>query len=74
MTKNGGPIPEGKPSGIKDANGLFSEMNAAREWGLTPDQWYAATRAARAMMIATSIMRMRIDNEMAERAAVKRGK
>lgn len=62
MTKNGGPIPEGKPSGIKDANGLFSEMNAAREWGLTPDQWYAATRAARAMMIATSIMRIRLEN------------
>jgi len=37
-------------------------MNAAREWGLTPDQWYAATRAARAMMIATSIMRIRLEN------------
>jgi len=48
-------------------------MNTALEWRLNPDDWYSTTRAARAMMIATSIMRMRIDNEMAERAAVKRG-
>jgi hypothetical protein len=49
-------------------------MTAAHDWGIDPDTWYTRTRAARAMMIATSIMRMRIDNEMAERAAVKRGK
>jgi len=48
-------------------------MNTAHDWGIDPDTWYTRTRAARAMMIATSIMRMRIDNEMAERAAVKRG-
>jgi hypothetical protein len=57
-------MPEAAPSGIRDANGLFSEMTTAREWGLTPDQWYQATRAARAMMIATSIMRARVDSEM----------
>ena len=49
-------------------------MNTAREWRLNPDAWYGATRAARAMMIATSIMRMRIDNEMANRATVNRGR
>lgn len=65
MTQNSAPILEGQASGIRDANGLFSEMSTAREWGLTPDQWYTATRAARAMMIATSIMRIRVDNAMA---------
>jgi hypothetical protein len=41
-------------------------MATARDWGMTPDQWYAATRAARAMMIATSIMRVRVENEMVD--------
>lgn len=64
MTRRGAPIADSKPSGIRDANGLYSEMNTAHDWYLTPDQWYQSSRAARAMMIATSIMRVRIDNEM----------
>jgi hypothetical protein len=62
VTLNHGPIPEGIGSGIRDSNGLYNEMTTALEWRLTPDQWYEATRAARAMMIATSIMKARIEN------------
>jgi len=36
-------------------------MSTAKEWRLTPDAWYNATRAARAMMIATCIMESRIE-------------
>lgn len=39
-------------------------MNTARDWGINPDDWYNVTRAARATMIATSIMRARVDNAM----------
>jgi hypothetical protein len=74
LALNGSPIPKGVDSGIRDSNGLYSEMNTAHDWGIDPDTWYTRTRAARAMMIATSIMWMRIDNEMADRAAVKHGK
>jgi hypothetical protein len=59
-------VPDGKPSGVVDRNGLFSEMDTARNWGLNPDEWYTKSRAARAMMIATSAMRARIDNVMAD--------
>jgi hypothetical protein len=37
-------------------------MSAALEWGLTPGAWYATGRDERAMMIATSIMKIRIQN------------
>jgi hypothetical protein len=59
---HGGPLPEAKPSGIRDSNGLYSEMSAALEWGLAPGEWYSASRAERAMMIATSAAKAQIES------------
>lgn len=62
MTYNGALVPEGTPSGIRDSNGLYNEMTVALEWNIDPDEWYTKSRAARAMMIATNLMKARVEN------------
>lgn len=57
-------LTEIRPSQLRDKNGLYSEMEAARQWGLKPRAWYECDRGERAMMIAHSIMRARIDEAL----------
>jgi hypothetical protein len=40
---------------------LFEEMEAAKEWGLTPDDWFECSRSSRAVMVAQRRTRSAID-------------
>lgn len=48
-------------------------MAAAKEWGLTPDEWYGKPREARAMMVAYERLRIAIDHMFAEEQRRKAG-
>lgn len=70
---DGSPIPPPPPSGIRAKSLLYEEMAAAKEWGLTPDEWYGKPREARAMMVAYERLRIAIDHMFAEEQRRKAG-
>ena len=61
VTFRGDALPESDGK-LRDKNGFYSEMETAREWSLTPRQWYECERSERATMIAQSIIKARIEN------------
>ena len=45
---------------------LFEEVEAAKEWGLSPDEWFEKDRWSRAVMVAQRRVRARIEFWLAE--------
>jgi len=60
VRKNGEPLPGVPPTDIT-YSGTMGEMEAARAWGLTPDEWYRKPRWARAVMVAQVEERSKIN-------------
>jgi hypothetical protein len=64
--RKGEPIPEAKEQSSITANIYFAEMEAARDWGLSPSDWYKEPLWSRAAMVATQRQRRRIDYWLGE--------
>jgi len=54
------------PGSYAAADISFSEAEAAREWGLSLEEWYMKPRWARACMVAQCELRKRLDYWMAK--------
>jgi hypothetical protein len=66
VTRRDQPIPPIPPQGNIKFLGTFEEMRIAKEWNLTPREWYDEPRWSRATMVAASRYERRVEHWMYE--------
>lgn len=50
---------------------MFTEMQAAKEWGISPEEWYGKSREERSLLVGFERVQARIEHVQQEEARRK---